>query len=243
MCQSICKNASPFYYMPLWSWKEVEQVVALLGLRYDMSMLKHRFAILGGVPRQLFYTFEQAERIVLNALGSIKISELLVWPEGGQMENTAHILILYAATEDFRDFKPCYASRYVSIKVYELLTRVGRHQLEQFLYMSSSQYSRLAGLRGQLYENLCRDILIKGGSFKRRLLTKDNEMSRNVKTVKIPRAPYVIKDFSNLEDAYLPQIQFIQMESIFCQIMSLKLSIYGSKALECFRFQLLKIAT
>ncbi|KAI3646728.1 hypothetical protein MP228_009656 [Amoeboaphelidium protococcarum] len=199
------KDASPFYYMPLWSWKQVEQAVSVLELQYDMSMLKHRFDILGGVPRQLFYTFELPERIVLNALGHTKISELFVWPEGGQMENAAHNLIHYDATDDYRDFTPRYASRYVSMKVYDLLTLVGRHQLEQFLHTSSSQYFRLAGLRQQLYEYLCRDILIKGGSFQRRLLTKDNRKCRNVKTVNIPRASNVIKDFTRLDDAYPPK--------------------------------------
>ncbi|KAI3647087.1 hypothetical protein MP228_007308 [Amoeboaphelidium protococcarum] len=199
------KDASPFYYMPLWSWQEMEQAVSVLELQYDMSTLKHRFDILGGVPRQLFYTFESPEKVVLNALGRTKISELYVQPEGGLMENAAHNLIHYDATDDYRDFTPRYASRYVSIKVYELLTLVGRNQLKQFDHTPSSQYSRLAGLRGQLYVYHCRDILIKGGSFQRRLLTKDNRKCRNVKTVNIPRASNVIKDFTRLDDAYPPK--------------------------------------
>ncbi|KAI3658528.1 hypothetical protein MP638_004839 [Amoeboaphelidium occidentale] len=165
------KDAKPFYYMPLWTWEELVKFLEAVELQVDQDDLKYRFEILGGVPRKLFEFHSSAEK-----------------PESDLKESIAHLLLLYDTSDDFTKYTARYASRYVSLKVYE-------------------------NLRGQLYEYIAHEKLMKGGTFEKRVLHKNNSKSNAVNVV-IPASSGAIKDFSSLDVAF-PSSQQMEISTYF----------------------------
>lgn len=195
------KHVDMFYYMPLWTWAELEEAVTVLGLKHDMNIVKHRFGILGGVFRRLFSRGFLAEVVVDDALRHTKIDDLLVPPEGDGSYNTGHVLISYEATDDFCNYTVVYASSFITQKVYAKLKLYDETKMQNFI-ISMEQFYKPYGLSGQLYEFLAYDKLMAGGKFKVRQLYQDDRKSNAIDVI-IPPASNVMNGFLNLDDAYL----------------------------------------
>jgi hypothetical protein len=188
------------YYMPLWDWNEIMELVHRCKVTIDEKELKQRFDILNGVPRRLFETQYSPEEMVNQAISQSDIESLMNAPVShGNVENVAHCLVL-RTTPDFVHFQVIYASRFVSRCVYENIKLRAKNAMYAFV-RSSKGHSHLASVRDSLYEYIAHDLLIAGGEFKRRRLDPQGN-NTNMVLVAIPQSDSVVEGFANIEEAY-----------------------------------------
>ena len=184
-------------HMPIWSWAEIEHLNNVCKARMTQDDLRHRFNILNGIPQKLFgQALLSPEDMVKNALENCDISYLITAPVSSEsFENVA-----VRSTKDFKSFHATYASRYVSMCVYQKMKICAKKAMYAFV-REAVDFSHAGSLRGTLYEHIANDILEAGGSFKRRKLEPKDKRT-NAVTCKIPKSSTAVKDFNSIQVAY-----------------------------------------
>eukprot|EP01106_Pelomyxa_sp_JSP_P007212 TRINITY_DN218_c0_g1_i5.p1 TRINITY_DN218_c0_g1~~TRINITY_DN218_c0_g1_i5.p1 ORF type:complete len:697 (-),score=68.39 TRINITY_DN218_c0_g1_i5:53-2143(-) len=168
-------------YMPLWSKNEAEscrvkffpQVSAELPARLQIpGRPKGRFEVFGGVARFLFGTEDKVASGLVSLEGAISSSDArnlfdLVTKSvpGTETKKPSHKLLTLDTSEDLGSATYKFASTYVKDKVCQRLFNV--QQYDTLLFVRNLSGSSVAGgIRGELFEPIAHQFLLRGGNWK-----------------------------------------------------------------------------
>ena len=160
------------YYMPVWSWQEIECLKTKSAV--SMDIVKQMYGIFGGVPRHLFLiSVDKRDQEVQN-LNSMcaKIEATNILKNIGESTTTeCHRILHYITDVSYTKSETDFASTHVEEQIYNSLSKHKQENLYRFLFESAGTPD-VAVIRGKMFERLCHQLLPRGGEFTIRKLGK-----------------------------------------------------------------------
>ncbi|GBB85883.1 hypothetical protein RclHR1_12330004 [Rhizophagus clarus] len=171
------------YYMPIWN---DEEIITLWNIRYKemkdengdtftyekLEMLMGRWGLIPRILRKWkddLYSETEFDKLI-NEVDLMKCLKS-VNEEGMSKDSASGRLIHIIVEPNFRKYKFCFASSFVSDSLINAYERYHHSSVRDFLQSSYSE-PKASGLRGNLFEDYAHRQLQKGGTFRIRELTK-----------------------------------------------------------------------
>jgi len=168
------------YCMPVWSFDEIRLCWAVLYQSLDYARVMRLFGMWGGIPRMVLqmaldFTDEALKGKLRAAAGSCNLSscKASIGEINGQ-DDLSHTLLHLKVEKGYVDTHVEFASKYVAEMMLDLFLTSERVETISFINGAVGE-GRLAGLRGQLFEQYAHSRLCAGGNFRMRNLSTDSE--------------------------------------------------------------------
>jgi hypothetical protein len=158
--------------MPVWSLDEIHSCHAVIYPHINEDILRARYFVLGGVPRYLFDNLDvPAATIVNTALANTRWDVLKrvasSFTPNACLEASHRLIHLYNADNGagkYRDYKPVFASNFVSAMAYNSYFKERRDITLDFL-QETFHFGYVSSLRGHIFESLSHLTVSRGGNY------------------------------------------------------------------------------
>ena len=178
------KGGAAKIYMSPWSWNEIKYAASKLS-NLNLEIVRDGFDIYGGIPRYVFAKsdetrqgYRSALHDMINACDMAAVTAAVhnKTDFSEQSHKVFHRIVKTNSngTYDYGRYEFVLASKYISQRVFDKLEEKESCQLKLFLKQSRG-FPTAAGLRGNLFEPMAHNILVRGGKFWIRKLVEGRE--------------------------------------------------------------------
>ena len=173
-------------FMPTWSWDELEICQEHIHTHLDSNELNSRFALWGGIPRDVFQRRElpdHGKSILSAVIAETSIDVVMSTarnPFSSKFSKVCH-KILHMIVED-KNYERCsvvFASQNVAQMVYEKATTDADCNVIKIMSQCLAEPA-LSGIYGQMFESFCHRLLCSGKKFKVKSLEEDTPTSTDI---------------------------------------------------------------
>jgi hypothetical protein len=165
--EAIKRNGYAKYHMDVWSLQELEQCRGLMYPAMELSAVKGRWDIWGGMPRYVLdKVLEVDQQEIHQAMDRSSIDIVKQALAGSSSHHEISDLLLHVRVEaDFISTRMDWASDWVAERFAQRAWQQEKERLIEFLSVSHG-LPELGTLRGRLWEGVCHDRLAAGGCFR-----------------------------------------------------------------------------
>jgi hypothetical protein len=168
------------FYLPVWTFEELNELNSMLVVPLAENSLQERFDMFGGIPRFIFTDAQVDEKEELTqAINSFDALRVLSYVKGKtvQEKDYSHRVMCMVPSEDFRTILHLdFLSKHIAEKIVDKVTDDSIHELSAFYVVNSGDDSgTTAVVRGRIYEMLCHRQLKGGLALKFNLISSNPE--------------------------------------------------------------------
>jgi hypothetical protein len=165
--EAIKRRGYAKYHMDVWSFQELQQCRDLMYPEMELSGVKGRWDIWGGVPRYVLdKVLEEDQQEIHQAIDRSSIDIVRQALGGSSSHHEISDLLLHLRVEaDFMSIRMDWASDWVAERFAQRAWQQEKDRLIEFLSVSHG-LPELGTLRGRLWEGVCHDRLAAGGVYR-----------------------------------------------------------------------------